>query len=132
MPITLEIVTPDAKVFSEEVDQVIVPTSNGKIGVLPHHVPVIDKLVAGDLRTAKVLNDMGNDVASYLKFTVDCPSTNANGWMPLLATEVRVAEDNTIDYEFYEKPISSRYVMMQSSAMSAKVKMTLFLLSKKE
>ena len=44
MPITLEIVTPDAKVFSEEVDQVIVPTSNGKIGVLPHHVPVIDKL----------------------------------------------------------------------------------------
>ena len=50
MPITLEIVTPDAKVFSEEVDQVIVPTSNGKIGVLPHHVPVIDKLVAGDLK----------------------------------------------------------------------------------
>ena len=53
MPITLEIVTPDAKVFSEEVDQVIVPTSNGKIGVLPHHVPVIDKLVAGDLKVIK-------------------------------------------------------------------------------
>ena len=50
MPITLEIVTPDAKVYSEEVDQVIVPTSNGKIGVLPHHIPVIDKLVAGDLK----------------------------------------------------------------------------------
>ena len=81
------------------------------------------KLVAGDLRTARVLNDIGNDIASYLKFTVDCPSTNANGWMPLLATEVRVAADNTIDYKFYEKPISSRYVMMQSSAMSAKVKM---------
>ena len=53
MPITLEIVTPDAKVFSEEVDQVIVPTSSGKIGVLPHHVPVIDKLVAGDLKVIK-------------------------------------------------------------------------------
>ena len=53
MPITLEIVTPDAKVYSEEVDQVIVPTSNGKIGVLPHHVPVIDKLVAGDLKVIK-------------------------------------------------------------------------------
>ena len=82
-----------------------------------------DKLVAGDLRTARVLNDIGNDIASYLNFTVDCPSTNANGWMPLLATEVRVAADNTIDYRFYEKPISSKYVMMQSSAMSAKVKM---------
>ena len=53
MPITLEIVTPDAKVFSEEVDQVIVPTSSGKIGVLPHLVPVIDKLVAGDLKVIK-------------------------------------------------------------------------------
>ena len=53
MPITLEIVPPDAKVFSDEVDQVIVPTSNGKIGVLPHHVPVIDKLVAGDLKVIK-------------------------------------------------------------------------------
>ena len=43
--------------------------------------------------------------------------------MPLLATEVRVAKDNTIDYRFYEKPISSKYVMMRNSAMSAKVKM---------
>merc|ERR1711973_238211 len=43
--------------------------------------------------------------------------------MPLLATEVRVAENNTIDYKFYEKPISSRYVMMRESAMSARVKM---------
>ena len=53
MPITLEIVTPDAKVYSDEVDQVIVPTFNGKIGVLPHHVPVIDKLIAGDLKVIK-------------------------------------------------------------------------------
>ena len=41
----------------------------------------------------------------------------------MLATEVTVAADNTNDYRFYEKLISSKYVMMQSSAMSAKVKM---------
>ena len=54
---------------------------------------------------------------------MDCPSTNISGWMPLLAAEVRVAEDNTTDYRFYEKPISSRYVMMRNSAMPSKVKM---------
>ena len=82
-----------------------------------------DRLVAGDLRTARILSDIGNSIFNFLQFTVDCPSSNASGWMPLLATEVRVAENNTIDYKFYEKPISSRYVMMRNSAMSARVKM---------
>ena len=53
MPLTLEIVTPDATVYSEEVDHVVVPTANGKIDVLPHHVPVIGKLIAGDLKVVK-------------------------------------------------------------------------------
>ena len=53
MPITLEIVTPEATVYSEEVDHVVVPTANGKIDVLPHHVPVIGKLIAGDLKVVK-------------------------------------------------------------------------------
>ena len=74
---------------------------------------------------AKVLAEIGNDIFNYLQFTVDCPSTNTSGWMPLLAAEVRVAEDNTIDYRFYEKPISSRFVMMRNSAMPAKVKMNI-------
>ena len=31
----------------------VVPTANGKIDVLPHHVPVIDKLNAGDLKVER-------------------------------------------------------------------------------
>ena len=94
----------------------------GKVRVVEEEIES-DRLVAGDLRTAKVLAEIGNHIFNYLQFTVDCPSTNISGWMPLLAAEVRVAADNTIDYRFYEKPISSRYVMMRNSAMSAKVKM---------
>ena len=94
----------------------------GKVRVVEEEIEG-DRLIAGDLRTAKVLAEIGNDIFNYLQFTVDCPTTNPSGWMPLLATEVRVAADNTIDYRFYEKPISSRYVMMRNSAMSAKVKM---------
>ncbi|MEC8013513.1 MAG: ATP synthase F1 subunit epsilon [Verrucomicrobiota bacterium] len=53
MPISLEIVTPSETVFSEEVDHVVVPTSSGKIDVLPNHVPIIDRLVAGDIKIEK-------------------------------------------------------------------------------
>ena len=94
----------------------------GKVRVVEEEIEG-DRLVAGDLRTAKVLAEIANDIFNYLQFTVDCPTTNTSGWMPLLAAEVRVAADNTIDYRFYEKPISSRYVMMRNSAMSSKVKM---------
>ena len=53
MSLKLQIVTPDATVYSEEVDHVVVPTANGKIDILPNHVPIIDKLLAGDLKVER-------------------------------------------------------------------------------
>ena len=50
MPLSLEIITPSETVFSEEVDHVVVPTRRGKIDILPKHIPIIDKLVAGDIK----------------------------------------------------------------------------------
>ncbi len=50
MPLLLEIVTPDAKVYSETVDEVGLPTSEGRVHVLPHHIPIIAKLDAGEIR----------------------------------------------------------------------------------
>ncbi|MGB0263649.1 MAG: ATP synthase F1 subunit epsilon [Opitutales bacterium] len=51
--LTLEIITPDAKVFSAEADQVVLPTESGETGILTGHVPLVTKLIAGEL---KVLN----------------------------------------------------------------------------
>ena len=82
-----------------------------------------DRGVKGDLRTALVLSEVANSIFDYIQFTVDCPSHHQTGWMPLLGSQVRVAEDNTIDYIFFEKEIACKYVMMRESAMSAKVKM---------
>ena len=53
MSLTLDIVTPDAKVYSESVDEVGFPTSEGRIHVLPHHIPLIAKLNAGDIKVHK-------------------------------------------------------------------------------
>jgi F-type H+-transporting ATPase subunit epsilon len=53
VPIHLEIVTPEKLAYSDEVDAVVLPGSEGELGVLPHHAPLISTLGAGELRLRK-------------------------------------------------------------------------------
>ena len=53
MPLTLEIVTPEARVYSEMVDTVVIPTVEGEIGILPGHFPLGTQVGAGELRATK-------------------------------------------------------------------------------
>jgi len=47
--LTLEIVTPDRSLLREEVDEVVVPGSEGELGVLPGHTPLLSSLKIGEL-----------------------------------------------------------------------------------
>ena len=51
--IRLDIVTPGGVVFSEDVEHVVIPTANGKIDILQHHAPLIDRLVPADVKVVK-------------------------------------------------------------------------------
>jgi F-type H+-transporting ATPase subunit epsilon len=53
MPLKLDIVTPEKLAYSDEVDAVVLPGSEGELGVLPHHAPLISTLGAGELRLRK-------------------------------------------------------------------------------
>ena len=54
MPLHVELVTQERKVFDEpEADMVIVPASEGEMGVLPHHAPVLTTLGFGELIVRK-------------------------------------------------------------------------------
>ncbi|MCA0453282.1 MAG: ATP synthase F1 subunit epsilon [Chloroflexi bacterium] len=54
MPLHVEIVTQEKKVFEErEADMVIVPGSEGEMGVLPHHAPVLTTMGFGELVVRK-------------------------------------------------------------------------------
>jgi len=53
MPLKLEIVTPDAKVFSGDVDMVTLPGVEGEMGIYPNHVPLMTQLVAGEVTAHK-------------------------------------------------------------------------------
>jgi F-type H+-transporting ATPase subunit epsilon len=53
MSLTLEIVTPEAKVYSDTIDSVVIPTVEGEIGVLPGHIPLLTQIADGELRVTK-------------------------------------------------------------------------------
>ena len=53
MPLKLEIVTPEARYHSDEVDTVVLPAYEGEMGVLPMHAPLVTTLVPGELRFTK-------------------------------------------------------------------------------
>ena len=50
MPELLEIVTPERKVFSGEVENVYLPGSEGELGALPGHAPLVTGVSPGELR----------------------------------------------------------------------------------
>jgi F-type H+-transporting ATPase subunit epsilon len=83
MPISLEIVTPSEVVYSEEVDHVVIPTSRGKIDILPHHVPIIDTLSAGDIKIEK------EGTTQYLAV--------GSGFVEVYAEKVSLLTDQAID-----------------------------------
>ena len=50
MPIKAEIVSQDRLVFEGDVDIVVAPGSDGEMGILPHHAPLLTTLKPGVLR----------------------------------------------------------------------------------
>ena len=55
----LEIVTPQATVYSEDVHMVTLPASEGDIGVYPGHVRLITRVIPGEI----IVNKNGTDTA---------------------------------------------------------------------
>ena len=49
----LEIVTPDALTYSEDVEMVTLPGAEGEMGIYPQHVPLMAQIVAGEIVARK-------------------------------------------------------------------------------
>lgn len=46
----LEIVTPEKIVYSEEIDELTVPTTQGEITILPEHVSLVTRVTEGEMK----------------------------------------------------------------------------------
>ncbi len=58
MAFHLSIITPDRQVFSEDVENVSVPTLSGTIGVLSHHTPLFSLLTQGEIKVVQEHKDL--------------------------------------------------------------------------
>ena len=74
--LTLEIVTPDRLVVTEGVDEVILPSVDGYMGVRPGHAPLLARLTVGEI--------------SYRVGTKHCYLAVASGFAKVLHDSVEI------------------------------------------
>ena len=82
-----------------------------------------DRLLEADERTFRLLRDIGNSIFKCIQFTIDVPSLNENGRLPVLDLNVEVV-DGEIKHGFFQKPCTSEIVIPFNSAHSRKMKMS--------
>lgn len=112
--LTLEIITPDEKVLSTEATQVVLPTESGEAGILTGHIPMVTKIVAGELKViregetefiavdhgfAKVL---GNTISVLTEAAIDVKEIDLSAVESAQASAeaaLKEAEAEGVDYE---------------------------------
>ncbi len=97
MPLRLEIVTPESKTFSEEVDQVVVPGVEGEFGVLPGHEPLITQILPGEL----VITQKGQN--HYLAVGEGFVEVQSNRVSVLTDMAIRADDINEVEAEAARK-----------------------------
>jgi F-type H+-transporting ATPase subunit epsilon len=80
------IVTPDAVVYSNDVQMVTLPGIEGQIGILPGHIPLLTQIVPGEL----IVRD-GNGQESFL--AVGEGLVEVTGTRVSIVTDMAVAAD---------------------------------------
>lgn len=48
--LNLKIVTPEKEVFNLPVDEIVIPSAEGELGILPHHINLMAKIIPGELK----------------------------------------------------------------------------------
>ena len=74
-----------------------------------------------DIRTFKVLCQIGNTIDPNIQLEPDAPSLHGDGILPILDLKVWV-ENGTIRHRHYRKEVASKKVIMERSAVSNRTK----------
>lgn len=53
----LKVVTPEKEIFSGEVSELYLRTTDGEIGILPHHVSLMAQIIPGEMRIKQAGKD---------------------------------------------------------------------------
>jgi F-type H+-transporting ATPase subunit epsilon len=90
MKFKLEIVTPERLMFSDEIDVLTTPTTQGEISIMAHHVPLVTMIAPGEIKIKK------NKETSFLTVTGGFIQVAMNK-VTILADAAERAEEIDID-----------------------------------
>jgi F-type H+-transporting ATPase subunit epsilon len=108
----LEIVTPEEKIYSEDVDMVTLPGAEGEMGVYPKHVPLLTTLKPGELRVIKDGRETAMAVGEgFVEIKTDGVS---------VLTDMAL-EPEKIDIEAAEKAVASAQAAMKEDHTAEEV-----------
>jgi F-type H+-transporting ATPase subunit epsilon len=99
----LEIVTPEATAYSEDVEMVTLPGSEGELGVYPNHVPLLTTLNPGELRVLK------GGKQSFLAI--------GEGFVEITGSSVSVLTDMALDVTAIDESAAEEAVARAQKAM---------------
>ena len=82
----LEIVTPEDKIYSDDVNMVTLPGKEGQMGIFPNHVPLMTQVAAGEIVAQKGSEEQCLAVGEgFVQITPDKIS---------ILTDMAITEDN--------------------------------------
>jgi F-type H+-transporting ATPase subunit epsilon len=102
----LEIVTPEEKAYSDDVDMVVIPGVEGELGVLPMHVPLMTQLLAGPLR--------------ILKDGKQSELVIGNGFVEVTQTTVSILTDMAIEEQAIDEAAAEEALRRAETALKDK------------
>jgi F-type H+-transporting ATPase subunit epsilon len=109
MAFTLEIVTPEACVYSDAIDSVVIPTTDGEVGILPGHIPLLTQVDHGELRVTK-----GSAVTLLAV---------SGGFAQVSADKVSVLAENAITEEKIDEQAAEKAMQRAQEALRAREKL---------
>ena len=102
----LDIVTPEKRAFSDEIDSVVVPGAEGELGILKAHAPLVTTLQPGELR--------------YMKNGVETSLAIGTGIVEVSKDKVSVLTDMAIDAEEIDVDVVEKALERAQKAMTEK------------
>jgi ATP synthase, F1 epsilon subunit (delta in mitochondria) len=102
----LEIVTPQGKAYQDDVDMVVLPGSDGELGVYPAHAPLMTQLAPGEVR---ILKD-----GKQTELVV------GSGFAEITQTEVSVLTDSVLEEAAIDENVTEEAIRRAQTALRDK------------
>jgi F-type H+-transporting ATPase subunit epsilon len=102
----LEIVTPEGQAYKDDVDMVILPGSEGELGIYPAHAPLMTQLAPGEVRILKEGRQKELVVGS--------------GFAEITQTRVSVITDSALEDQFIDEKVTEEAIHRAEAALKDK------------